>query len=68
MKRLSLTVSGYFMDARNEPVNETEKRTSANGILIAEYSRDDSYLIHYALEEVACGKRSENAAARLAQA
>src|SRR5262249_38697502 len=37
------------------PVNEREKGTSASGILVADYSRDDAYLIQYAFNELGSG-------------
>jgi CheY-like chemotaxis protein len=40
------------MKARDEPVNEGGKGNKANGILLAEYSSDDAYLIRYVFNEI----------------
>lgn len=40
------------MNARDDPVNERGKGIPANGILVAEDSSDDAYLIQYALNEL----------------
>jgi CheY-like chemotaxis protein len=40
------------MKARDEPVKEREKGAMANGILVADYSPDDAYLLQYTLSQL----------------
>ena len=52
VKRPSPVVPEYYMTARDEPIHERGKGTTASGILLADYSRDDAYLIQYAFNEL----------------